>query len=184
MNAFQLNLNAAELLATNLSVVSDSLRLARGASEFRNLGPAAQVQSMSRSIEYLYREVYRFMAKQGKELKNETPRGNIAWCNYKLSDEDKAQFSSWQPEADEVGAGIVQMVCDGYRFNLSYDQYNKSMQVTCIAPLSGTENTGKGFSTFASSWDRVWALVVFKHYTVFQQKWPDAQPPRSGDAFG
>jgi len=181
---FQMTLFVAEIFAVDRSLAWDVARILRGASEFTRLGNEARAQSVRRSIEAVTQEVCKHMAKSGIPATKVPKNSNIQWCNYKLSSDDKAQFQSYSPEDDEVAGAVVQMIVDGYRFSLSYDNYNKAIQVTCIAAEGKGPNSGKGFSTFAHSWEKVWALVVFKHYTVFQQVWPDAVAPATRDDFG
>lgn len=184
MDVYQHTLFTAEFRVRERDAWERAIRVVGGALVFAKLGREAQVQSMYRDLAVIRAAVQEFNVAQGKQPKRETKSQNIHWVNYKLSDEDKTQFALWQPEDDDVAAAIVQMVDGGYRFTLGYDKFKSSMSVTCIAPAEDSPNAGKGFSTFARSWEKVWALVAFKHYTLFQQTWPEPAAPAMNEDFG
>jgi hypothetical protein len=181
---FQHTLFVAEMWGERPMIGYAARKIARGASEFQKLGQEARCQSVRKELEYLERGVNEFMKKQGLAAAKPSQRTDIAWCNYKLTSVDREQFGRWEFEANDIASALTQMVSEGYRFSVSWDRYNKAIQVTCIAPEEPCVNAGKGFSTFAADWEKLWALVVWKHFSLFQQTWPEVQAPTSPESFG
>lgn len=184
MDVYQHTLEAALFLAQHPMAVRDLQRIIQGAPEFVKLGPIAQVQSVTRSIVYVTRWVEDDMAKNGKTLPRPAASGNINWVNYKPDEGELTHFRSWEYEDDEIASAIVSLIAEGYTFKVSHDNYNKAIQVTCIAPAAVGDNAGKGFSSYASSWSKAWAMCVFKHFTLWQGKWPENSAPLNRSEFG
>ncbi len=184
VDIFQPSLFVAEFQNSQRDAWERAIRVVGGALCFERLGHDGRVQSMYRDLAIIRAVLQEVSMSKGKSLPQTAKVSNIHWVNYKLNDVDKAQFDAWLPEPAEVAGSIIEMVDEGYRFTLGYDKYKGSVSVTCIAPAEGTPNTGRGYSTFARSWDKVWALTAFKHYVVFQQEWPDAVAPASVEDYG
>jgi len=180
----QLSMWVAQMQNTERITWEKALRVVSGAEVFARLGQEGMLQSMRRDLIDIALVGGKIM---GKPRSTPAAAGNgksIRWCNYKLTDAQKKQFDAWSPEDDEVAGLVVQMVFEGYRFSLSYDTYKSAMQVSCTAPAEPNENAGKGFSTFAHSWEKVWALCVFKHYSLFGEKWPESVAPPPSEDYG
>lgn len=184
MDVRQATLFEAEFLSVAPYALRDISMIIHGSIEFEKLGQVARCQSVQRRLEYLYRWEADFMKKQGQTMPKQHVSGQIAWVNYKLTEAEKEQFSSWDAEDKEVAGAIVSLISEGYRFNVNFDNYNKAIQVTCIAPVENGPNAGRGFSSYAGTWEKAWALCVFKHFSLWGGTWPTVQPPTPRGDFG
>ena len=147
-------------------------------------GDVARQQWLQKAFDSAVR-IHEIMAKKdsnnGKVAERVT---NVKWVNYKLLKEDKAQFDAWQPELSELSDSLLVLVTDGYRLSFAWDKFNKSAMCSVVCQMPDDPNFGKGFSTYAHTWDKLIALVVFKHFVVFQRVWPDVGAQANDEEYG
>jgi len=116
----------------------------------------------------------------GKKTALQKQVNDVQWVNYKLTDGDKEMFQAWDAPEDDVKSLFVELVNGGYRLTYAFDRFNKAIMVSVVCQAEGNPNFGKGFSTFAHDWDKLNALVAFKHIVLWSGVWPSdvADVPR------
>jgi len=119
--------------------------------------------------------------KKTKEQKRVT---DVQWVNYKLTNAEIEQFQAWDAPEDDVRAILMEFMNDGYRLTFAYDAFNKAVMCSVVCQDKDSPNFGKGYSTFARDWDKLVALVVFKHVAIFNRTWPEVEARASGAEFG
>lgn len=120
----------------------------------------------------------------GKKTVEQKRVTDVAWVNHKLTAEEKEMFSAWDAPEEDIKALFVELLNGGYRLTYAYDKFNKALMCSVVCQLEGHPNFGKGFSTFAHEWDKLNALVAFKHVTLWGGVWPEGAANRPTEDFG
>lgn len=170
------------------SIVADisfrSIRAALGRPDLLLLGAVGRVQGINRDFDTIWFQVERAYAEMGVKRKLSQPQGSVVWVNHKLTEAEKEAFASWDAPPDDVARALVQLISDGYKLYVSYDNIQKCPSMTVICWREGHVNYGKGFSTWAREWEKLCALVVWKHFSLWAEGWPDVVPPTARGDFG
>jgi hypothetical protein len=161
-----------------------SERLALSGSDCPVKGGEAAAQWLTNAADQLVRDLREAYAAMGAKSKDTKVLQSVAWINYKMSAEDAMAFQAWDAEVSEIAAKLTDMISSGYRLTFSYDGYNKAMQCSVICQAVDSQNYGKGMSTYARDWPKLTALVVFKHYSLFAEVWPEMSAPGLRPDFG
>jgi hypothetical protein len=106
------------------------------------------------------------------------------FVKFRMSEEQIKQAQDTVDGLSDVMA-IIGEFCDaGYKFSASHDDYGGGTQVFLTPSKSDNPNFGWTLSARGPSLVAAFAVLVYKHFTLFDQNWPkDQQAPR-GESWG
>ncbi len=106
------------------------------------------------------------------------------FVKYRMSDEE---IKAAQDTVDDLGDvfEVIAQLCDfGYKFSASHDDYGGGTQCFLTPTKEDNENWGWTLSARGPSLVAAFAVLIYKHFTLFNQEWPKEQAPARGQSWG
>lgn len=95
------------------------------------------------------------------------------FVNYNLSEADKAKFHEFwrQSNTDNWGQYLNQLIDNGYKISLSYDNYNTAYSATMMCMKVGHPDQGWCLSGKGPDITTAIEVLFFKHFDLLKEKW-------------
>jgi|SRR5215467_1595750 len=97
----------------------------------------------------------------------------FVFVNYDLTEGDKKSLKAANPSADQVLGTIVQLVKEGYKVSMSWDNRSDCVQAFLIGSSKECPNHGFILTSRAASAHKALASLLWKHTSVFEGVWHD-----------
>ena len=97
--------------------------------------------------------------------------GMPTFVNVNLSDEQKAFVKGNLPSVVEVLDKIEDLLADNYKLTVSFDDTTDCYAAYLIGKDNQVTNAGLMLSAYAPVLMGVFAMLLYKHYTVLQEDW-------------
>jgi len=109
-------------------------------------------------------------------------RGNSdsEFINYELDKEQTAAYREWRDDFENVLNIVTELIEEGYRVTIKFDDYSSSCAVFLIPPAEG-ENDGYILTGRGSTAYRALSEAMYKHSDVFRGTWSVGAKPGSLD---
>jgi len=174
--------------STRSKILSDDLRLRIDQLNTfrypRTLPTYANATSLQKCLERFLveaetlREVLQMPPK--KKLSNDWK----GFVNYKLSEDERANFLNWDVHDDDVWLFVSQANTEGYRFSTSYNKGNNTFNALLSCNDATSPNNGYSLSGYAPTWYEAIRVVLFKHIVVFDYHWSTDGAEGNGNKWG
>lgn len=108
---------------------------------------------------------------QGKKGSPRDKKSDYVWQGFvdiPLSEAQKADFKSWNVEADDILAAVASVVTDGYKVTLSHDEKHGTYQASLTCLADGDPNRGFTMSGRAGDPLKALAVALYKHLEIAQ----------------
>lgn len=123
-------------------------------------------------------------SKNGKTQEESGVKAPPQFVKYRMTDEEIKDAQNTVDGLQDV-LEIIAQFCDlGYKFSASHDDYGGGTQ--CFLTPSKTDNPNYGWTLSARGPSLVsaFAVLVYKHFTLFNQEWPKDSAPARGASWG
>lgn len=107
-----------------------------------------------------------------KETKKRVPK--VEWQGYltvNLSAEDDVIYDSWAIDKNIGLSDINELVENGYKFSLGWDDYNDAPVASLYANSTKLEWAGWVLTGWAGNYEDAIKLLFFKHYELCEENW-------------
>jgi hypothetical protein len=106
------------------------------------------------------------------------------FVKYRMTDEEIKAAQDTVDNLSDV-MEIIAQFCDlGYKFSASHDDYGGGTQVFLTPSKPENPNYGWTLSARGPSLVAAFAVLVYKHFTLFGQEWPKEQQAARGQSWG
>lgn len=111
--------------------------------------------------------------KQARKRDKQT--NDIAWVNYNLSDEQKAELKAQKFDLDDA---LVRLTEEDLKVTISYDSYNACYACFLIPKNQDDPNFGAILSGRGSTPAKSVKQACYIHWNIFDRNWSDGRLPR------
>jgi len=105
------------------------------------------------------------------------------WKGYhkiNLSREQNEDFEANHSQTQVTFAELDILCNNGYKFSLSWDDYNTGVSASLYAQSKKMEWAGYTLTAWAGDAQTATALLLYKHYVVAEEQWEIAKHEREG----
>lgn len=100
---------------------------------------------------------------------------DIAWVNYNLSDEQKAELKAQNFNLDNA---LVRLTEEDMKVTISFDSYNECYACFLIPKSQTDPNFGAILSGRGSTPAKAVKQACYIHWNIFDRNWSDGRLPR------
>ena len=95
------------------------------------------------------------------------------YVNIQIPPEHNTQVEKYISDTKTVFMALTQMIADGYRLKLEYDDNSEGAKATAICHDADDPNYGCALSAWASDWQSALSVLCYKHYKISDQHWSE-----------